>query len=69
MANDTKDSIDNVLIAQLNDLAYKSIRKTSVRKRLDDRTIRNEEYFKKLEASLEEVHSQIDFGKVEAGQA
>lgn len=49
MSQDSKDTIDNLLIAQLNDVAYKAIRKTGIRKRLDERTIKNEEFFKKLD--------------------
>lgn len=30
MGADTKDNIDNLLIAQLNDVAYKAIRKVGV---------------------------------------
>ena len=48
MAQDSYEKLDNLLLAQLNDLAYKAIRKTGVRKRLDERTIKNEEFFKKL---------------------
>ena len=39
MGQDTQDSISNLLIAQLNDVAYKAIRKTGVQKRLDERAI------------------------------
>ena len=48
MAQDSYEKLDNLLLAQLNDLAYKAIRKTGIRKRLDERTIKNEEFFKKL---------------------
>lgn len=50
MAKDSSERLDNLLVAQLNDLAYKAIRKTGNRKRLDERTIKNEENFKKLDA-------------------
>lgn len=33
---------------------------------MDDRTIRNEEVFKKLQIALDEAHAKIDFAKVEA---
>lgn len=45
MSKDSQENIDNLLIAQLNDAAYKAIRKTGLRKRLDERTIKNEEFF------------------------
>ena len=50
MSKDTQESIDNLLIAQLNDVAYKAIRKTGVQKKLDERAIKNDEFFKKLDA-------------------
>ena len=49
MANDDKGQIDNLLIAQLNDVSYKAIRKRGVQKTLDARAIKNETLLKKLE--------------------
>ena len=49
MANDDKEQIDNLLIAQLNDVSYKAIRKRGVQKTLDARAIKNETLLKKLE--------------------
>lgn len=49
MRADTQSSISNVLIAQLNDVAYKAIRKRGVQKKLDERAIKNEALYKKLE--------------------
>lgn len=53
MKNDTSARIDNVLIAQLNDVAYRAVRKTGIQKKLDERAIRNEEMFKKLDVQLD----------------
>ena len=50
MGQDTAERIDNLLIAQLNDVAYKAIRKTGVQKKLDERAIKNDELYKKLDA-------------------
>ena len=50
MSQDTQSSISNLLIAQLNDVAYKAIRKAGVQKRLDERAIKNNEFFKKNDA-------------------
>ena len=57
-----------MLIAQLNDVAYKAIRKTGVQKKLDERAIKNDTAFKKLDAELSDVHRKIDFDKVQAAQ-
>ena len=64
MANDDKDQIDNLLIAQLNDVSYKAIRKRGVQKTLDTRAIKNETLLKKLEMQLEEAHSKMNFDEL-----
>lgn len=66
MASDSKSSLDNLLIAQLNDVAYKAVRKTGVQKKLDERAIKNDDFFKKLDLQLEAAHKKIDFDKVSA---
>ena len=69
MSQDTRDNIENLLIAQLNDVAYKAIRKAGVQKRLDERAIRNEEAFKKTEAALDKAHSKLSFDKLQGRYA
>lgn len=64
IANDDKEQIDNLLIAQLNDVSYKAIRKKGVQKQLDARAIKNETLFKKLDQQLETSVSQMDFDKL-----
>ena len=64
MSKDTQERIDNLLIAQLNDVAYRAIRKTGVQKKLDERAIKNDEYFKKMDLQLKSAHKKIDFDKV-----
>ena len=66
MSKDTQERIDNLLIAQLNDVAYRAIRKTGVQKKLDERAIKNDEYFKKMDLQLKSAHKKIDFDKVAA---
>lgn len=44
--------ITNIQIAQLNDCAYKAIRKVGVQKKLDERALKNEAIFKNLEKKL-----------------
>lgn len=46
MASDTREKIDNLVIAQLNDVAYKAVRKQGVQKKLDERAVKNDVAFK-----------------------
>ena len=64
MGQDTQANISNLLIAQLNDVAYKAIRKAGVQKRLDERAIKNDEFFKKNDAKLDAAHSKLNFDKL-----
>ena len=65
MASDTREKIDNLVIAQLNDVAYKAVRKQGVQKKLDERAVKNDVAFKKSEADLIEAHEKINFDKVQ----
>ena len=42
MKKDKSEYFNNALLAQLNDVAYKAIRKAGLQKRLDERAIKNE---------------------------
>ena len=64
MGQDTQAEISNLLVAQLNDVAYKAIRKTGVQKRLDERAIKNNEFFKKNDAKLDATHRRLNFDKI-----
>ena len=64
MSQDTSERIDNLLIAQLNHVAYKAIRK-GVQKKLDERAIKNEDLYKKLDAQLDEASKNWNFDKIE----
>lgn len=53
--------VNNSQIAQLNDLAYKAVRKRGLQKKLDDRAIKNEGFYKKLDKQLKGVTEKFDF--------
>ena len=56
----------NVLIAELNDVAYRGIRKTGLQKQLDARALKNEDYYKKLDLQVEKEVDKIDFSGIES---
>ena len=58
-------TISNEMVAQLNDMAYKAIRKGGVSKKLDERAIKNEAYFKKIDAQIKAQIKKTDFEQVE----
>lgn len=64
MRADTASNISNVLIAQLNDVAYKAIRKKGVQKKLDERAIKNDVLYKKLDQQLKAATKKFDFAKL-----
>ena len=59
--NDKHEFIQNALLAQLNDVAYKSVRKAGIQKRLNERAIKNETMNETLQKQIEEEHNSIDF--------
>ena len=64
MRGDTNTNISNVLIAQLNDVAYKAIRKTGTQKKLDERAIKNEQLYKKLDNQLKDIGKKLNVAKL-----
>lgn len=44
----TSGKIPNAQIAKLNDLAYKAVRKRGLQKKLDERAVKNDGFYKKL---------------------
>jgi hypothetical protein len=54
------------MIAQLNDCAYKAIRKVGVQKKLDERALKNESFFKNMEKKLETVTAGLNIDKIRA---
>lgn len=58
----------NLQIAQLNDCAYKAIRKAGVQKKLDERAIKNEAYFKMNEEKLDKLVAGLNVEKIRANK-
>lgn len=58
------NQMTNLQIAQLNDCAYKAIRKAGVQKKLDERAIKNEAYFKMNEEKLDKLASGLNVEKI-----
>ena len=56
----------NLQIAQLNDCAYKAIRKVGVQKKLDERAIKNESYFKMNDKKIETLVAKLNSEKIRA---
>lgn len=57
--------MNNATIAQLNDCAYKCIRKGQ-QKKLDERAIKNESIFKMNDQKLKNLAKNIDENKIKA---
>ena len=56
---DAYENLDNRTLAELNDVAYRAIRRSGNQKRLDERALKNEEMFKKLDVQLEQALAKI----------
>lgn len=54
-------TIDLAKIAKLNDLAYKAIRSKGLKKKLDERALRNEEHYKNLNSQIQKRVKEFDF--------
>ena len=59
-----RSTMDIARIARLNDLAYKTIRSRGIKRKLDERALRNEQYYKKLEIQMHEMLKEFDFNKI-----
>ena len=55
-----KHKLKNETIAKLNDLAYRTIRHRGLKKKLDERAIKNALYFKKIEDEIGELKGKQD---------
>ncbi len=55
----TQGKIPNAQIAKLNDLAYKGV-KRGMQKKLDERSLKNEKYYKNLTKQVKEVSKTLD---------
>ena len=51
----TQGKIPNAQIAKLNDLAYKGVQKRGMQKKLDERALKNEQFYKKLTKQVKDV--------------
>jgi len=54
------------MIAQLNDMAYRGIKKAGKQKKLDERVIKNESFFKKIDAQVKKLAKKVNVEKLEA---
>eukprot|EP00347_Sterkiella_histriomuscorum_P012111 403369855 len=61
MLRNATGRINNAQIAQLNDLAYRAVRKRGLQKKLDERAVKNEQFYKKLDQQLKETTKKFDF--------
>ncbi|CAI2379367.1 unnamed protein product [Moneuplotes crassus] len=59
-----KDTLDSAKIAKLNDLAYKNIRTQGLKRKLDERAIKNREYYQELSKQIQERVKEIDVNKI-----
>lgn len=57
-------TMDQTKIARLNDLAYKAIRSKGLKRKLDERALKNEEHYKSLEKQIEKKVKEFDFEKI-----
>ena len=60
------ENLQNATIAQLNNLAYKGVKKEGLQKLLDKRAIGNDELYQKLENEVKSIVNKMDLKKVEA---
>ncbi len=58
---DTQGKMTNSQIAQLNDLAYRAVRQKGLQKKLDERSIKNEQFYKKLDGQIKGTIAKMDF--------
>lgn len=58
--------MNNQVIAQLNDCAFKGIRKQGVQKKLDERAMKNESIFKANEQNIKKLTAKLDEAELRA---
>ncbi len=56
----TQGKIPNAQIAKLNDLAYKGVKKRGMQKKLDERAMKNEAFYKKLTKQVKDVVKEFN---------
>ena len=57
-------TMDLTKVAKLNDLAYKAIRSKGLKRKLDERALKNEEHYKSLEKQIQKKLKEFDFNKI-----
>ncbi len=62
----TQGKIPNAQIAKLNDLAYKGVKKRGLQKKLDERSLKNEKYYKSLTKQVKEVTKTFNVGDLQS---
>jgi hypothetical protein len=53
--------ISNLQLAQLNDLAYRAVQKRGLNKKLDERALKNKEFYAKLDQQVESVSKKFNY--------
>ncbi len=56
--------IANHQLAELNDMAYRAVQKRGLQKKLDERAIKNQEVYKKLDLEVDELVKKMDFAEL-----
>ena len=56
----SKAAFSNDQVAKLNDLAYRGVNHRGLQKKLDQRALKNQPYFEKIEKELADIASQLD---------
>ncbi|CAG8542647.1 17837_t:CDS:2 [Funneliformis caledonium] len=64
-----KGTLTNQKIASFNNLAYKNITKQRLKKKLDDRSIKNLERMEEVEKKIEEIVRTLDFDELESQES
>jgi hypothetical protein len=65
----TQGKIPNAQIAKLNDLAYKAIKKRGMQKKLDERAVKNDAFYKKLNKQLKDTTKTFEMDKIKKEHA
>ena len=56
--------IENHQLAQLNDMAYKAVQKRGLQKKLDERALKNQEFYAKLDKDVEQATKGMKFDEL-----
>ncbi|CAI2171102.1 523_t:CDS:2 [Funneliformis geosporum] len=64
-----KGTLTNQKIASFNNLAYKFITKQRLKKKLDDRSVKNIERMEEVEKKIEEIVRTLDFDELESQES